>query len=146
MKNINHGFTLLELLVVIAIIGILSAVAIPYYQGYIIRARLVEVEHTMAELKGVVSSYRQENENSWPDCPTITEIRNSLGFGLGAVSRISELSINSNTGVITATVFKVNSMVDGKTITLTPNPKDDGSFGWTWGWSEGFPIQFRPKP
>ena len=146
MKNINHGFTLLELLVVIAIIGILSAVAIPYYQGYIIRARLVEVEHTMAELKGAVSSYRQENENSWPDCPTITEIRNSLGFGLGAVSRISKLSINSNTGVITATVDNVHTMVNGKTITLTPTRKDDGSFSWSWGWSANFPMQFRPKP
>ena len=148
MKNINHGFTLLELLVVIAILGILISLAIPYYRGYIIRARLVEVEHTMVRLKGAVSLYRQENENSWPDCPTITEIRNSLGFGLLAIKSISALKIDPTTGAITATVDNVHTMVDGKTITLTPIPAQsgDGSFSWTWGWSDNFPMQFRPKP
>jgi type IV pilus assembly protein PilA len=147
MKNFNHGFTLLELLIVIAIIGILAAFAIPYYQGYIIRARLVEVEHTMTIVKSAVSAYRQEKEDSWPDCPNINEIRNNLGIGLGAITRISSLSIDGVTGVITATVDHVHPMVDGKTITLTPipAPKADGSFSWTWGWSEDFPLQYRPK-
>jgi len=35
----QRGFTLIELLVVIAIIGILAAVGIPSYQGYIAEAR-----------------------------------------------------------------------------------------------------------
>jgi len=147
MKNCNSGFTLIELLVVIAIIGILASFAIPYYKGYIIRARLVEVEYTMTELKGAVSAYRQEGANSWPNCPTINEIRNSLGVGLGAVTRVSSLSIDGLTGTITATVGNVHTMVDGKTITLTPvpSPNNDGSFSWTWGWSENFPMQYRPK-
>lgn len=147
MKHFNHGFTLLELLVVIAIIGILTTLAIPYYQGYIARARLVEVEYAMTQVKSAVSSYRQEKEDSWPNCPTINEIRNNLGIGLGAVTRVSSLSIDGVTGTITATVGNVHTMVDGKTITLTPvpSPNNDGSFSWTWGWSAGFPMQFRPK-
>ena len=145
MKNSNQGFTLIELLIVIAIIGILASVAIPYYQGYMIRARLVEVENTMAIVKSAVSAYRQEKETSWPDCPTINEIQNSLGVGLGAISRISLLSVDKDTGAITATVQNVHTMVDGKTITLTPRPAGDGSFSWTWGWSDGFPIHLRPK-
>ncbi len=147
MKNFNHGLTLLELLVVIAIVAILATLAIPYYQGYIVRAKLTEVEHAMTLIKSAVSEYRQEKEDSWPNCPSINEIRNSLGVGLGAVTRVSSLSIDGATGVITATVDNVHPMVNGKTITLTPtlSPGGDGSFSWTWGWSADFPRQFRSR-
>ncbi|MEH6390003.1 MAG: prepilin-type N-terminal cleavage/methylation domain-containing protein, partial [Pseudomonas profundi] len=46
MKN-NSGFTLIELMIVVAIIGILAAIAIPSYQGYIIKT---QVNRAVSEL------------------------------------------------------------------------------------------------
>ncbi len=143
MKNTNSGFTLIELLIVIAIIGILAALAIPYYEGYAVRARLNEVENAMAVLKSGVSIYRQERENSWPDCSSINDVRNSLGIGLANVRRIAGVSIMN--GVITVTIRDISPLVDGKWLCLTPNSSTDGSIGWTWGWSPDFPPHLRPK-
>jgi hypothetical protein len=65
--------------------------------------------------------------------------------GLGAISRISAISVSNADGMITATISNIDSMVDGKTLTLAPNTSNDGSITWNWGWSLDFPPQFRPK-
>jgi type IV pilus assembly protein PilE len=42
LSRSSRGFTLIELLIVVAIVGILSAIAVPQYRDYVIRARLTE--------------------------------------------------------------------------------------------------------
>ncbi len=138
----DTGFTLIELLVVVAIIGVLAAVAIPFFEGYAVRARLTEVENAMADVKNAVSEFRQERE-TWPNCPTINEVRNSLGIGLMSVTRISTISVLN--GAITVTIQNTSPLVDGKALTLTPTLGPDGSFSWAWGWSADFPYHMRPR-
>jgi type IV pilus assembly protein PilA len=144
MKKKKSGFTLIELLVVIAIIGILAAVALPLYRGYTVTAKLTEVENAMSMVASGVTGY-YNSQNSWPDCPTIPAVGNSLGVGLGAISRISDLSVSNVDGAINATIQGIHPMVDNKTLILRPSTYSDSSMTWTWGWSPDFPPQFRPK-
>lgn len=143
MKKSEWGFTLIELLIVIAIIGILAAIAIAfYYHINITKGKLFEVENAMATVKGAVSAFRNENEY-WPNCPTVVAIQTSLGVGVASISRISALSAVN--GIITATIQNVHSSVNGETLTLTPTLNADGSFSWAWSWSAGFPEFLKPK-
>jgi type IV pilus assembly protein PilA len=65
MKNMKQarqqGFTLIELMIVIAIVGILSAVALPAYQDYTVRAKLAEVLALAGEAKTSFTEYQVTN-------------------------------------------------------------------------------------
>lgn len=49
-----QGFTLIELMIVVAVIGILASIAVPAYQDYTVRARVVEALSTASSLKSSV--------------------------------------------------------------------------------------------
>lgn len=66
MTQKNKAVTLIELLIVIAIIGILSAIAIPSYQRYIIKTRVAEMAVLFKDCELAVAKYFLDN-NSFPN-------------------------------------------------------------------------------
>src|SRR5262245_63763731 len=57
--NRVRGFTLIELMIVVAIIGILAAIALPAYNDYTVRAKVVEMLNMGAVCKTSVAEYYQ---------------------------------------------------------------------------------------
>ena len=55
MRN-TKGFTLIELLIVVAIIGVLAAVGIPMYNGYITKTKITAVLQTHVNMRDEMSA------------------------------------------------------------------------------------------
>ena len=57
----DQGFTLIELMITIAIIGILSAIALPAYNEYLIRGKITEATATLAGHRVKMEQFFQDN-------------------------------------------------------------------------------------
>ena len=60
-RSASHGFTLIELMIVVAILAIITAIAIPAYNGYIREARLGTARANADSLRVFLEDYRLEN-------------------------------------------------------------------------------------
>jgi len=57
----SKGFTLIELGIVVAIIGLIAAIAIPAFQNFVKKAKMVEGEAALSEIKRLEERYFAEN-------------------------------------------------------------------------------------
>ena len=61
MRYQHQGFTLIELMIVVAIIGILAALAIPSYQGYVAKT---QVSRAVSEVGAYRTAYESNLSNN----------------------------------------------------------------------------------
>lgn len=59
----SSGFTLIELIIVISILGVLSAIAIPYYQDYKDRINVAQAITDIRQISVLAKQYETENRD-----------------------------------------------------------------------------------
>ena len=130
-RTAQKGFTLIELMIVVAIIGILAAVALPAYQGYIKRAAYSEVIAQMNPIKTAMTECVQK-EGALASCDTFAKI--GMAGSPPATTVFNNAAITATTAVITATPNAVKGLVAGDTCTLTPSVNaTTGALTWAYG-------------
>lgn len=135
--SFTKGFTLIELMVTVTIVGILTALAVPAYQDYAIRAQVAEGISLTSGLKVSMNEY-YDNYGVFPSSA------NDLGISSSTGSFIESTSITPNTGEISATFSSgANKAIVGKVISLVP--KETIKENLEWSCESNIPSKYLPS-
>lgn len=104
-KTLQNGFTLIELMIVVAIIGILAAVALPAYQDYTVRSRVVEGVGLAGSAKQIIGT----DANTANELAALVTTWNAQVGGTGAASKyVTSVLITPLTGEVRVTLNEAN--------------------------------------
>ncbi len=119
----SRGFTLIELMIVVAIIGILATVAMPAYQNYTMRTRVIEGVNLAAAAKLAVSETvlatqmlpKNQAETGYESPP--------------ATQNVASIKISDKTAAIVVTYTE--AVGKKSTLILTPTLHAGGDIAWS---------------
>ena len=140
----SEGFTLIELMIVIAIVAILVAFAVPAYQNYTIRAKVIDCVNTVAVAKLQISEYRQ-TMGDWP--PSVADA-GIVGTGVTKFCNIvrnyspatGEFTIDVNEPAVDSSIAQVEPK-------MTPTIATSTNIDWncTVGLTAATSVKYLPS-
>jgi Tfp pilus assembly protein PilE len=128
------------LIVVLAIpmIGILAAIAIPAYQGYIEKAKIVQALSVGTQAEKAVAQYYQQHE-------ALPATLADAGFNAALPKTIAKIELDASAdGTIAITLADVPVQILDKKIYLVPSLEADKSLSWRCTSSE-ISNRFLPR-
>lgn len=131
MKTLQKGFTLIELMIVVAIIGILAAVAIPAYQGFIAKSQAAEAFTLLDGLKGnMIEAFSQDQAWVIP------------GGAITSGKYVANITASAVTNDLVATfnAATVSDQIQSKSVTFTFNKATN-----VWTCTSTLPADIKPK-
>ncbi|HDR9086939.1 TPA: pilin [Burkholderia vietnamiensis] len=119
--KLKLGFTLIEVMIAVGIVGLVSAFAVPAYQGYTARSQVSE-GITLAEgAKPFVSEYHA-NEGAFPA---------SLLSGMKVSGKwVVDTALSENGQIVATFGSNVVKGLVGKKVMLTPSVQASGNLSW----------------
>jgi prepilin-type N-terminal cleavage/methylation domain-containing protein len=134
--NGRKGFTLIELIIVVIIVGVLAAIALPQYSGFVERARTTEAVNAIGAIKTAEATVLLEGGN-FLGAATTADVNTNLGIALDASKWTYVIANAVPTATFQVTASRVGLTSNNTIIFTWTNSTQTGA------WSGNHPN--RPK-